>query len=96
LAARCIPPGFAGAAKYIPPGARHRGNGGAGGGGGEDLQIRRRVTGLVNRLSDENLPQVASDIIEILMTQSRRDVMDTVTYLLLQVRPLETSLHMSL
>jgi len=71
----------AGGAKYVPPGARQQG----GGGGGEDVRIRRRVTGLVNRLSDENLPQVAADVVDILRTQSRRDVIDTLTQLLLQV-----------
>ena len=65
-------------AKYKPPGARRKEQGG-------NLQLTRRVTGLINRLSDANIPQISAEILSLMRSESRRGVMDTAADLLLQV-----------
>lgn len=62
----------------MPPAARGRAE-------GEAAQLRRRVTGLINRLSDPNLPQVGGELLSVLDTESRRAVTDIITELLLEV-----------
>ena len=65
-------------AKYVPPAARRQVQEGV-------SQLSRQLTGLVNRLSDANLPQVAGEILDLMNTESRRAVIDCITDLLLLV-----------
>ena len=76
-----IPP-VAGA-KYVPPAARRA----ARGGDDEEIRLRRRLTGLINRLSDPNLAQVAGEVLSLLDVAARKSVTDIVTELILQVEP---------
>lgn len=70
------------AEKYIPPAARNS----LAGEEQHDVQLRRRVTGLVNRLSDPNLAQVTLEVLGILGEERRRAVSDMLAELLLQAR----------
>lgn len=64
--------------KYVPPAARRQVQKGV-------TQLSRQLTGLVNRLSDANLPQIADEIMALMKSESRRAVNDIVTDLLLSV-----------
>lgn len=47
-------------------------------------QVQRRVRGLLNRMSDSNLPGIVSDVLLLTEQEGERVVADTVTSELLQ------------
>ena len=62
----------------MPPAARQLGR--------EDASpLKKRVTGLLNKLSDANLPQISGEVIALMRSESRRDVIDIVSNGLLEV-----------
>ncbi|KAL1006802.1 hypothetical protein UPYG_G00077330 [Umbra pygmaea] len=66
--------------RYVPPQLR---------GAGDDKRkaelerLKRQVKGLVNRLSEANLPSISSQLEELYMSSSRKDMNDTLTDILL-------------
>ena len=66
--------------RYIPPAART-----APQGIGQLSQLERRVRGLLNRMSDSNLPGIAADVVMLAEQEGERAVADAITAELLQV-----------
>ena len=58
---------------------------GAAGAGG-DAMLRRRVTGLLNRMSDSNMAAIASEVLDLFPRHGRRPVTDCIVAELLQVQ----------
>ena len=68
--------------KYIPPAARAAAQVAVGG----LSQLQRRVRGLLNRMSDSNLPAIVADVLQLAEQEGERAIADAVTAELLQVR----------
>jgi len=68
--------------KYVPPAARAAAQAAAGG----MSQLQRRVRGLLNRMSDSNLPGIVADVLQLAEQEGERAIADAVTAELLQVR----------
>lgn len=54
--------------------------------GGQTSQLQRRVRGLLNRMSDSNLPGVVADVLQLAEQEGERAIAEAVTAELLQVR----------
>ena len=67
--------------RYVPPAART-----AAQGIGQLGQLERRVRGLLNRMSDSNLPGIAADVVMLAEQEGERAVADAITAELLQVQ----------
>ena len=67
--------------RYVPPAART-----AAQGTGQLSQLERRVRGLLNRMSDSNLPGIAADVVMLAEQEGERAVADAITAELLQVQ----------
>ena len=76
----CWAAGEASNQKYVPPAARAALAGAA----EQGSQVQRRVRGLLNRMSDSNLPGIVSDVLQLTEQEGERAVADTVTSELLQ------------
>ena len=48
-------------------------------------QLQRRVRGLLNRMSDSNLPAIVADVLQLAEQEGERAIADTITAELLQV-----------
>ena len=48
-------------------------------------QLQRRVRGLLNRMSDSNLPGIVADVLQLAELEGERAIADTITAELLQV-----------
>ena len=48
-------------------------------------QLQRRVRGLLNRMSDSNLPGIVADVMQLAELEGERAIADTITAELLQV-----------
>lgn len=68
--------------KYVPPAARAAAQAAVGG----LSQLQRRVRGLLNRMSDSNLPGIVADVLQLAEQEGERGIADAVTAELLQVR----------
>ncbi|DBA70559.1 TPA: hypothetical protein ACH3X2_011953 [Trebouxia sp. C0005] len=66
--------------KYIPPAARAAAQATAGG----MSQLQRRMRGLLNRMSDSNLPGIVADVLQLAEQEGERAIADAVTAELLQ------------
>lgn len=61
--------------------------GGASGSANTDERVARRVRGLLNRMGEGNLHQIAAEMVDLARHEGRRPVLDAVTSELLQVSP---------
>lgn len=52
---------------------------------GQISQLQRRVRGLLNRMSDSNLPGIVADVLQLAESEGERAIADVVTAELLQV-----------
>ena len=52
---------------------------------GQISQLQRRVRGLLNRMSDSNLPGIVADVLQLADSEGERAIADVVTAELLQV-----------
>ena len=52
---------------------------------GQQSQLQRRMRGLLNRMSDSNLPGIVADVLQLAGQEGERAIADTVTAELLQV-----------
>ncbi|KAL3133156.1 hypothetical protein ABBQ38_007050 [Trebouxia sp. C0009 RCD-2024] len=66
--------------RYLPPAARAA----AQVAGGQTSQLQRRVRGLLNRMSDSNLPGVVADVLQLAEQEGERAIAEAVTAELLQ------------
>ena len=48
-------------------------------------QLQRRVRGLLNRMSDSNLPGIVADVLQLAEREGERAIAETITAELLQV-----------
>ena len=89
----------AGTVKYKPPAMRAAAaaaaaaTGNAAGADEVDERIVRRARGLLNRMGEGNLHQIASDMVELADQEGRKIVLDAVTSELLQVSCWALTLH---
>ena len=65
----------------MPPAARAAAQNPA----GQISQLQRRVRGLLNRMSDSNLPGIVADVLQLADSEGERAIADVVTAELLQV-----------
>ena len=72
--------GVASSQKYVPPAARAA----AAAASDKASQVQRRVRGLLNRMSDSNLPGIVSDVLQLTEQEGERTIADAVTSELLQ------------
>ena len=68
--------------RYVPPAARAAVPNAA----GQSSQLERHVRGLLNRMSDSNLPGIVADVLGLAEQEGERAVADTITAELLQVQ----------
>ncbi|KAI1385285.1 uncharacterized protein F4822DRAFT_412671 [Hypoxylon trugodes] len=68
-----------GVAKYVPPSLRKQ----SGSANEAETQLRRRVQGLINRLTTDNLIGIVKDIVALYDTHPRQTVTSTITDLVL-------------
>ena len=52
---------------------------------GQMSQLQRRVRGLLNRMSDSNLPGIVADVLQLAEQEGERAIAETITAELLQV-----------
>lgn len=52
---------------------------------GQTSQLQRRVRGLLNRMSDSNLPGIVADVLQLAEQEGERAIAETITAELLQV-----------
>ena len=52
---------------------------------GQMSQLQRRVRGLLNRMSDSNLPGIVADVLQLAEREGERAIAETITAELLQV-----------
>ncbi|XP_055990794.1 nucleolar MIF4G domain-containing protein 1 [Sorex fumeus] len=71
--------------KYVPPAVRRAAERADAQKQEELDRLRKRVTGLVNRLSEPNVASISAQLEELYMAHSRRDVSATLTEALLRV-----------
>ncbi len=67
--------------RYVPPAARAAAQSAT----GQTSQLQRRVRGLLNRMSDRNLPGIVADVLQLAEQEGERAISDAVTAELLQV-----------
>ncbi|KXJ90671.1 hypothetical protein Micbo1qcDRAFT_148618 [Microdochium bolleyi] len=67
------------AAKYVPPSLRKK----TGGASDEDAQLRKRIQGLVNRLTNDSMIGITKDISNLYTTNPRQAVTSVLTSILL-------------
>ena len=69
--------------RYLPPAARAAAS--AQMAAGQMSQLQRRVRGLLNRMSDSNLPGIVADVLQLAELEGERAIAETITAELLQV-----------
>ncbi|KAI1370278.1 hypothetical protein F4677DRAFT_438831 [Hypoxylon crocopeplum] len=69
----------AGVAKYVPPSLRRR----SGSGNEADTHLRRRVQGLINRLTNDNMVGIVKDFVALYDANPRQTVTSTIVDLVL-------------
>ena len=69
--------------RYLPPAARAAAS--AQVAAGQMSQLQRRVRGLLNRMSDSNLPGIVADVLQLAEREGERAVAEAITAELLQV-----------